>query len=322
MTEPHVGAGAEQGFETIDVTGAGVAVRMVPALGAKIVSLRHPGRDREWLWRADPARMPDVRHDPGTSYIERADTGGWDECFPTVAPCRFGDVDLPDHGELWSDQPETEVIRAAGSVQLRATWEGRAFPYRFTRTVTVPGTGAEVRFDYSATATGPDDVTAIWSAHPLLRIEPGSRVRLPAQARLRVWSTGATTSIEGAQPLAWPPSVTGPGGPVPIDPLPGPDAGVAAKLWTDPLSEGWAELVHPDGATLRFAFDPGEVPQVGVWFNLGGWSGDGGPPYWNLALEPCIGAQDALDHAVSSGLGHLVIPAGGHRRWSVVVGLR
>lgn len=322
MNGPVVADATEQGFDALDVTGDDVSIRVVPALGAKLTSLRDRRRNREWLWRADAARMPDVRHQYGTSYIEVADTGGWDECFPTVAPCSFAGHDLPDHGELWTEEPETDVDRIGGGIAIRSRWTGRAFGYEFERTITVPGVGNAVRFDYAVTATGDEDLAAIWSSHPLLRIEPGSRVRLPDDARVRVWSTSDATAIDGEQPMPWPPLVTGPSGGVALDPLPGPEAGVAAKVWTDPLALGWAELVHPDGATLRFDFDPAEIPQVGVWFNLGGWAGDGGDPYWNLALEPCIGAQDGLDHAVSSGLGHLTVPAGGRRRWTLATTLR
>ncbi len=42
-----------------------------------------------------------------------------------------------------------------------------------------------------------------------------------------------------------------------------------------------------------------EVPQVGVWINCRGWAPPGRKPYYNLALEPCIGAPDRLDVAVS-----------------------
>jgi hypothetical protein len=84
---------------------------------------------REWLWRGD--QIPLAPPKPGASYVETADSGGWDECFPTVGPCPIpgappGTPPLPDHGELWSapwtssvyDGPEGTTLAgsAAGTV--------------------------------------------------------------------------------------------------------------------------------------------------------------------------------------------------------------
>jgi len=83
------------GFPAIALRSPEIEVVVVPALGMKLTNLRRL-RGREWLWRNEqiPLRLPGS----GTSYVETADSGGWDECFPTVGPS----LDLPDHGELWS----------------------------------------------------------------------------------------------------------------------------------------------------------------------------------------------------------------------------
>ena len=95
-------------FGFIELQGGATRVRIVPALGGRIVSLVALGR--EWLWtnEALPAREPA----DGASYGETGDSGGYDECFPTVAACnipngvaRFGGLALPDHGELWAQRP-------------------------------------------------------------------------------------------------------------------------------------------------------------------------------------------------------------------------
>ncbi|MGD8997541.1 MAG: hypothetical protein PVH80_05485 [Anaerolineae bacterium] len=79
--------------------------------------------------------------------------------------------------------------------------------------------------------------------------------------------------------------------------VPEPGAGVAVKLFSPPLSEGWAELHDPaDSASFRFEFDPHLVTHLGLWVNYGGWAGAAdADPYFNLGLEPCIGAPDTLD---------------------------
>ena len=97
------------GFPAVALRSSDVEIVVVPALGAKITNLRRlPGR--EWLWRSD--QIPLAPPIPGASYVETADSGGWDECFPTVGPCLLPEnpaVLLPDHGELWSAPWETRV---------------------------------------------------------------------------------------------------------------------------------------------------------------------------------------------------------------------
>ncbi|MDP9381556.1 MAG: hypothetical protein M3Q29_15690 [Chloroflexota bacterium] len=62
-----------------------------------------------------------------------------------------------------------------------------------------------------------------------------------------------------------------------------------------------------EDATLRlYSSVPATLlsEEAEYWWPLrvraGGWSGTGGQPYYNLALEPCIGAQDSLQEAVSA----------------------
>jgi galactose mutarotase-like enzyme len=75
------------------------------------------------------------------------------------------------------------------------------------------------------------------------------------------------------------------------------------------------------GERLEIAVSPEEVPQVGVWINCAGWAPAGRRPYFNLALEPCIGAPDRLQDAVESWDAAQTLAPGEERRWSVEVRL-
>jgi hypothetical protein len=71
----------------------------------------------------------------------------------------------------------------------------------------------------------------------------------------------------------------------------------ACKLFLEP-TVGKACLRQGDDE-LEVTFDTSEVPHLGVWINKGGWT----PfrrerPYLNLAIEPCLGAPDALSDAL------------------------
>lgn len=313
-----------QGFDAIRLHNGLIELVLVPELGAKISSLRDLRTAREWLWTSE--RTAYERQDYGASYVTRADTGGWDECFPTVAACRYplppwqGSL-LPDHGELWPAAWTTTVEEAPNAVVLHSSTQGAQLPYTFARTIRLAAGSSVLELFYSVTNAGAHELAFIWSSHPLFGLEPGMRLRLPDGARLNVYLAAAGTDLPGGRPLAWPPRVTAHGRAVRLEELPGPEAGLAFKLWSEPLPEGWAELESRQGR-LRFEFDPTEVPQVGLWLNAGGWAGDGGTPHYNLALEPCIGAQDSLEDAVATHGQYGRLAPGARREWRLRVRLQ
>src|SRR2546422_10744206 len=123
------------GFPAVALRSADVEVVAVPAIGMKLTHLRRL-RGREWLWRNDqvPLALPRA----GTSYDETADSGGWDECFPTVAPSPLPGAPpespaLPDHGELWSAEWASSVYEHAEGTTLAGTARGVRLPYEFHR---------------------------------------------------------------------------------------------------------------------------------------------------------------------------------------------
>src|SRR5262245_66601559 len=71
-------------FGFAELRGGGSRVVIVPALGGKIAQLELGGR--QWLWTSEA--IPYALPDENESYVETADTGGYDECFPAGAACR------------------------------------------------------------------------------------------------------------------------------------------------------------------------------------------------------------------------------------------
>jgi galactose mutarotase-like enzyme len=98
--------------------------------------------------------------------------------------------------------------------------------------------------------------------------------------------------------------------------------GWAAKLFGDVGVQGRVSLTDPrKGERLEFVVPPEEVPQVGIWINCRGWAPRGRTPYYNLALEPCIGAPDRLDTAAEDWKTAQTLGPGEERRWSLEVRL-
>jgi galactose mutarotase-like enzyme len=308
------------GFPAVALRSAQVEVVAVPAIGMKLTNLRRLN-GREWLWRSD--QIPLALPQPGASYVETADSGGWDECFPTVAPCPVpgspgSGPSLPDHGELWSAAWSSSVYDHAEGTTLAGSVRGLVFPYEFHRQVTLHPEDPLVRFHYRLRHTGREPFPWIWSSHPLLNVQPGSQLTVPGVHQVKVSAVHGREDITENDVVSWPGGIGGQ-----ADSFTFPvDGGWAAKLFGDLGPEGRMILTDPrKGERLEFVVRPHEVPQVGMWINCRGWAPQGRIPYYNLALEPCIGAPDRLDLAVEDwGTAQMLHP-GDARAWSVEVWL-
>jgi hypothetical protein len=308
------------GFPAVALRSAEVEVVAVPAVGLKLTHLRRL-RGREWLWRSD--QIPLALPVPGASYVETADSGGWDECFPTVGPCPLPGAPpdaplLPDHGELWSARWTSSVYEHAGGTTLAGSARGTRLPYEFHREVTLDPFEPVVRFRYRVRHAGGEPFPWIWSSHPLLNVQPGSALELPGVGRVRLDAVHGRTDLERGAVAAWPEAI---GGAADRFTFPA-DGGWAVKLFGDVGPSGRMVLTDPrEGERLEFVVRPDEVPQVGVWINCHGWAPPGRRPYYNLALEPCIGAPDRLDEAVGEWRTAGTLGPGEERSWSLEVWL-
>jgi len=291
----------------------------VPTIGMKLTNLRRVN-GREWLWRSEqiPLKLPE----PGASYIETADSGGWDECLPTVGPCPNpldpAGPSLPDHGELWSAAWSSSVYEDAHGTTLAGAAQGMVFPYEFHRQVTVGSDAPVIQLRYRLRHTGTVAFPWIWSSHPLCNVQPGSELVLPGVDRVRVAAVHGREDLKLNDVVSWPEAI---GGAADRFTFP-PDGGWAVKLFGDLGPEGRMLLTDPrKGERLELVVRPPEVPQVGIWINCRGWAPPGRTPYYNLALEPCIGAPDRLDIALRDWHTAQILNPGEERDWSIEVRL-
>ena len=292
-----------EGFPALELANDALRLAVIPELGAKIARLASRASGREWLFRNPHLSYRRARD--GDSYVALHDTGGIDECFPTVAPTAA----LPDHGELWAQPWELEV---RGTDRLVQSVRGVQHEYVFRRALSLPEGAAPLALDYTLENRSPRALPFVWCLHALFALEPGMRIELPDGAAMRVDFCAGDEPFRRDDAFAWP----GPD----LATVPG-DRPLAAKLFAGPLARGRAALRSADGKeSLRFDFDPAEIPFVGLWLNYRRWSGAGTPPYFNLALEPGIGDSDSLDVAQQRGTAGM-LASGATRRWRVELGV-
>lgn len=302
---------AADGFGRVVVHNQVLRCEFIPELGAKIAQIHDLRTGRDWLWRHP--RLAYAYGDASTSYVATADTGGWDECFPTVGQCLYPaapwhDQLLPDHGELWCQTPTWDLIEHADHVVCRSEWHGLALPYRFVRQITI-GNDNTMQFDYCVTNQSDADMHWIWCAHPLIALDASMSLNTPTNTTF--WHTNEAGDFvaESARAICVSTTTT-----LDLQRLPSHQSGIAVKLYSDTLPAGWVQVIAPNGC-LTMEWNIAQVPQLAIWLNAGAWSNDGGTPYYNMGVEPAIGVYDALSDAYTNTTTYATLAAGQQRCW-------
>ena len=306
-----------QGFGHAELSAGGSRVVLIPELGGKIASLEIAGR--QWLW-TNPS-IPFKTPVPGSSYLTNGDSGGYDECFPTVGPCTvptsvtdFGGIELQDHGELWSQRPKVELKTRPDGQQATMTWAGAKLPYQFRRVVRVDASGA-VSMRYSVRNTGMSRLPFIWSSHPLLPLTDRTRLVLPEGEPVRVYSAERIEMGGVGAEHRWP-NIRTPKEVLDVSRPLALGKRFACKLFFD--SVPGIAAIEEGGARLEVRFDQTEIPDFGLWINARGWSPSRRiRAYSNIGFEPCIGAPDTLSDALGGWRRAHWLDAGKTREWTL-----
>jgi hypothetical protein len=317
-----------QGFVAYEVTNGLVSFTIIPRLGGKLSSLRDCTIDREWLWTNPHFDYQVCEY--GASYVLNADVGGWDECFPSVVETVYPSdpwkgIPIPDHGEIWSQNWPTHITLSSEekfvSVSTEAQGKGK-LPYTFYRTIHMHSGLSTLRFEYMVTSQADADMPFTWCAHPIIAIEPGMQIIVPSDTKWHNYSRIPNDlPLNSHDMYYWPIKFEYGNTLWNMESLPDRAANLAFKVWSEPLSTGKASLIAKDGR-FHFEFDTKQIPQFGLWFNLGGASGIGSEHYYNMGFEPCIGGPEDLYEAVTRPDGYFgTLPAHGICSWSFEVTL-
>ena len=313
---PAVDAGA------LTLEDARLAVRVMPLLGGKVVSVVHRASGREWLDLPPAGALAEAT--PGAAFDARP-PAGLDECLPTVAACTLDGKRYADHGGAWS-RPWSVVEHAADRLVMEVALDDP--PLVLRRGLRLDS--GTLAMDYTLTNGGGSPVPYVWAQHPLLGLHDGDTLTLWPDARIKrvEAALGAPEAIarDGA---GWP----GPCPGVRLDRLNlGPDPAYLKAFL--PCPDGAAAAVTgAAGERLTCTFGPTEVlPWLGLWVTRGGFHGR-----HHFALEPTNAPHDALADAAAppadlpaatlpadlpaatlpADLPAATLPAGATRRWWV-----
>jgi galactose mutarotase-like enzyme len=282
-------------MQSITLESPVIRLAVWPDLGGRMTSLVDRRSGREWLWK-NPYLAP---RPPayGESYTEKLDCGGWDEILPSVSPCRLSDgSSVPDHGDI-VHLPASVV--SATPDRLVLSTDLRSRPLRFTRELLLHGSQLKIR--YTLESLTDHAVPYLWAAHPLFALEPGMEITGMQGIHFHTAAEiGKPTEFFGSIPDFHSPD---------FQPY-------ACKRFSPAGSLDCIGLRHPEGSSIELSWDRGEVPHLGLWLNLGAWSGCVSPPYFNLGIEPTTSPHDSLADAVQDGSA-MMLHAGERIHWSL-----
>ena len=282
----HCTTRREQGFEVFILGSQEVEVAVVPELGARIISLKDLRTGREWLWHPAGGRKL-FRNRAGDNFA-RSPLVGVDECLPTIAPCSWQQRDLPDHGEVWAAAWGVD-FEAWERGLLRTSVRLKISPFDFQRTIELQEN--EVRLSYQLNNRAAIEELYLWAMHPLLRLEKGDQLELPASTRALLDGAPWLDVLNSTMPK-----------------------GDCEKIFACLVSEGRAAINNPEtGDRLEVAWDAAENNTLGLWLNRGGWHG-----HHHFALEPANGEPDVLTTAAQRKRCG-VIAAGASVSWQVCI---
>jgi galactose mutarotase-like enzyme len=274
----------QQGFEVYVLNNEEVELAVVPELGAKIISLKNLRTRREWMLHP-PGELKLFRNCPGDDFSQSPLVGA-DECLPTIAPCSWQGRKLPDHGEVWSAAWKVDSTAWENGI-LKTSIRLKISPFEFERTIELHET--EIRLGYQLNNLSARDESFLWAFHPLLKLQPGDQLEIPAETRSLLNNPTWIDAVASAVPEK-----------------------NCAKSFAAPLSEGLAAIKNQNtGDRLQFEWSPMENDTLGLWLTRGGWHG-----HHHFAIEPTNASADTLDLAAEQN--HRgVVPASDAVTWQI-----
>lgn len=269
-------------------------VDVLPELGGKILHFVQKSEDRDWLWQ-HPAIAPALL--PNSINYDDNFCGGWDDCFPNVAPGQHAGEVYPDHGEYWTRRFDWQADRSGEAITLYLRAEGGITPTRMEKWLTLEAGGCALRIRHRITHLGEHAFDYLWAQHPALRVSPTHEFIIPAGGGV-VGSPGSGRLAADGGEFRWPMVPGRDGAMIDFSKVPaGPKAAGYEMAYVTQLNAGWyAALDRASGSGFGLAFDRSVFNTLWFFRSHGGWRG-----LHVAILEPCTGWPYDLGQAAAQG---------------------
>ncbi len=282
---------------TVTLKNDRMQVDLAPEFGGRVTRLIDLATGRDWLVPG-PCEGGTTDEAP---YLG-AQARGWDECFPTVAPCTMSPR---DHGDIWG-RPVSSQTDANSMTMI---YEGPNF--RFERQITLDGN--RLLANYATSNTGVAPMPFLWSQHCLLNLNSDDRIGIIGVGPFAV--TGVLGQPAPATPqFIWPLFDTARPDLTRVEAI---DAGWAMKAYA-PVSDTARAWVDGPNGGITFTWPGAEISTLGLWLDYGGWPDT--QPSHQVAIEPTTAPADDLSSAVDQKSERWIAP-NETIEWSVAISL-
>ena len=260
-----------KGLQVVRLENESICVDVLPQLGAKIYNFVHKPSGKNLLWHS-----PHVGPAPcafGSKFDDQW-SGGWDELIPNDVPVVFpnGDI-LPDHGEVWNQAAEWQVLAASDkTVAVSFATHGRVLPTRFEKELTIRKGEPFLRVRYSYANLGHEPIPFLWNIHPALSVSSATRLDVPAvRGIVDEWNTD---HFDAGMEYRWPYATDRSGRTHDLRLVPDASVGVADHHYLPNAREGWyAATDTKNRVGFGMVWPTAVLPHVWLFRTLGGWRG-------------------------------------------------
>ena len=251
--------------------------------------------------------------------FEESDASGFDECLPSVSPCRImmGQeiVEIPDHGDFWRLHWCSE--KRGSGIHMRAL--GQILPLEFEKTLTLHGPQLEIT--YRITNKGQTHLPYLWAAHPLFAIDAGDRVLLPDSVTTFTVDSSEDGRFRVGSIHTWPSARTLDGVDIDLSKTGAIHDDTGDMIYTTTPPEGWVALERVrDGVRIEVRYSSEQIPYLGLWLCYGGWPQGGFSRQQAVSIEPSTSPGGSLAGAVANGEAFTLSP-GATSAWEVQIHL-
>lgn len=282
-----------------------MSLSIVPGFGARIIELIDKRTGRDWIL---PGSLDvDTAED---AVYGSAQATGWDECFPTVAPCEAGDLawaeKLRDHGALWG-RPWVCTFNEDSVLAIRSTEQ-----FQFQRRLQLKG--SRIQIDYTLDNRMPVSMPWLWSQHCLLNTTSADSISLSGMGSCTSSYLVKHEEVHPNRDFTWPELGSEFHD---LSLIKECDAQFALKAYA-PVMGDFRAVVGDEQGQLSYTFSSSCVPFVGIWLSYGGWPDADG--VHQIAIEPTNAPVDDLRSALDANHS-VILPADCSTSWSVSVSL-
>lgn len=297
--------------EAIKLSSNAASFTFLPKFGASMVSAML-GKKEFMIQRPEPY----YRTVPFDGNYEEGECAGMDDTFPTIDTCYYqsfpwNGTKLADHGEIWN----TPLAYTVKDDCVEFSASGVRLPYVFYKKISMIGV-TTLRIDYRVTNPTNFPMDFLWSAHTMLRAEPGLKLIVPddcAKAQTVFHRMG--TIGEYADTFEYPVHLDKNGVPQDLSVMTEPRDEKKKFFFKHPQTQGFCAIEHTDGSRFEMRYPPEQVPYLGIVQNYGNLLG-----IYNIFLEPSTSSFDRPDIAKVMGKCS-VIPANSDYTWYLEIAL-